>query len=314
MNALVAENLTKIYKPKILALENVSFKIAKGSCVGYLGPNGAGKTTTLKIFTNLIKPTEGRAFINGINTQEEPKKALKNVGSLIEVPGAYEYLTPNELLTYLGNIYELDSAQLENRIPELLAQVLLLEWRNKKIASFSTGMHRRLAIAIALLHDPEILILDEPALGLDPQGIRDVREIIKCAKAQGKTIFLSSHLLHEVSELCDRVILLDRGKILRYDLIEDLRKLSKVGRIKIEFLKVLGEKEIKLIKNIENIKDFRIENLHGVIDYEGDREESASILEKIISLGVRIVSYQLEEASLEDIYISILGKANETRQ
>ncbi|GAG28957.1 unnamed protein product, partial [marine sediment metagenome] len=176
--AIQIEDLVKIYSRKVTALDGVSLTIEKGDVVGYLGPNGAGKTTTMKILTNLIRPTSGRAYINGVDVNKRPKEALRHIGALIEVPGVYDYLTPHEMLTYFGKVYGMSSKQTNQRIDESLELLNLSDWAREKIGSFSTGMERRLVIAKAILHKPEILILDEPVLGLDPRRMKDIKQLI----------------------------------------------------------------------------------------------------------------------------------------
>jgi len=306
--AIQTENLTKKYQNGVLALNALNIKIKKGDCVGYLGPNGAGKTTTIKILTNLIRPTSGHAYINGIDVNKNPKEILRNIGSLVEVPGVDEYLTPNEILTYFGKVHRMSKKAIDLRIKEVLKIVRISDWEHKKIGSFSTGMLRRLVIAQALLHDPEILILDEPVLGLDPNGMKDVRDIIKQLQSENKTIFLSSHLLHEVSETCTKVILLDKGKVVAYDTVDRLRNMSATQKIDVELLKLLTKEQIIEIESISLIKDFDIINKHLKIVFDGKRDTSSQILSKLISLGFEIVSYHPASVTLEDVYISVMGE------
>ena len=306
--AIQTENLRKQYRNGVLALNDLNIKIKKGDCVGYLGPNGAGKTTTMKILTNLIKPTSGQAYINGIDVNKNPKETLRHVGSLVEIPGVYEYLTPHEMLTYFGKVRRMNKKDLDRRIKEVLELVKISDWEHKKIGSFSTGMQRRLLIAQALLHEPEILIMDEPVLGLDPKGMKDVRDIIKQLQSENKTVFLSSHLLHEVSETCAKVVLLDKGKVVSYDTVDNLRNMSKIQKIDVEFLKTLTKEQIAKIKLIELIRDFDIVNGSLRIDFDGKRDTCSQILSKLVSLGLEIVSYHPASVTLEDVYVSVMGE------
>lgn len=306
--AIQTENLRKQYRNGVLALNDLNIKIKKGDCVGYLGPNGAGKTTTMKILTNLIKPTAGHAYINDIDVNKNPKEALQHVGSFVEIPGIYEYLTPNEMLTYLGKVRRMDKKDLNRKIKEVLELVKISDWEHKKIGSFSTGMQRRLVIAQVLLHAPDILIMDEPVLGLDPKGMKDVRDIIKQLQSENKTIFLSSHLLHEVSETCAKVVLLDKGRVVSYDTVDNLRNMSKIQKIDVEFLKTLTKEQIAKIKLIELIRDFDIVNGSLRIDFDGKRDTCSQILSKLVSLGLEIVSYHPASVTLEDVYVSVMGE------
>ncbi|RLE06566.1 ABC transporter ATP-binding protein [Candidatus Aerophobetes bacterium] len=310
MSKVVIETseLMKKYKNGVTALQNLNLKIEEGDCVGYLGPNGAGKTTTIKILTNLIKPTAGHAYICGIDVNKKPKEALRYVGALVELPGIYEYLTPHELLTYLGKVRMMSKVNLNRRIKEVLRTVGIPAWEHKKVRSLSTGMRQRFLIAQALLHNPEILIMDEPVFGLDPKGMKDIRDVIKQLHKENKTVFLSSHLLHEVSEICTKVLLLNKGKIVSFDTVDNLTKMSKTHTIKIELLKPPTKKQIAEIKLIKIIKDINIADGHLGISFDGERNTCSRILTELVSLGLKIVSYWPKSMTLEDIYISIVGE------
>lgn len=302
------KELTKRYKNGVMALQNLNLKIEEGDSVGYLGPNGAGKTSTIKILTNLIKPTSGHAYICGIDVNKKPKEALRCIGALVEVPGLYEYLTPHELLTYLGKVRGMRKTDINRRIGEALGMVGIPAWQHKKIGSFSTGMTRRMLIAQALLHEPKILILDEPVLGLDPKGIKDIRNIITGLRSENKTVFLSSHLLHEVGETCNKVVLLDKGRVISYDTVDNLKKMSKTHTISVELLEPPTKKQIAEIRSIKLIENIDFAEGHLRIGFDGERNKSSQILTELVSLGLEIVSYQPQSMTLEDIYVSIVGE------
>jgi len=174
---IVIENLSKYYN-KFLALDNLCLRVAENENVGLLGPNGAGKSTTLKILCGLIRPSSGAAYIDGINIAEKPEQSLSRIGAIVETPEFYPFLTPEETLSYFGRLREMRGDGLKRRIKEVIQLVKLEDWSTVKIEKFSRGMKQRLAVAQALLHDPPILILDEPALGLDPRGVMEFRQII----------------------------------------------------------------------------------------------------------------------------------------
>jgi ABC-2 type transport system ATP-binding protein len=180
----------------------------------------------------MLRATKGNAFIEGVDVQSSPKEALGRMGSVVETPEFYPYLTPIETLTYLGRIRGIETNKLPGRIDTVLTDVKLTEWKDKRIGKFSKGMKQRLAIAQALLHEPPILILDEPTSGLDPRGMVEVRDIIRLLKKEGRTIFMSSHLLGEVQEVCDKAAMINRGQLIIY---EDIDKLSRMAdNLKIE--------------------------------------------------------------------------------
>ncbi len=220
--AIVIENLSKYYS-KFLALDNLSLRVEENENVGLLGPNGAGKSTTIKILCGLIRSSSGAAYIDGINVAEKPEQALSRIGAIVETPEFYPFLTPQETLSYFGRLRGMRGDGLRHRIKEVIHLVKLEEWVTVKIEKFSRGMKQRLAVAQALLHDPPILILDEPGLGLDPRGVVEFREII-AGVGKEKTVLFASHQLVEVAQICNQVAIIDHGKLLAYDSIAELEK------------------------------------------------------------------------------------------
>ncbi len=305
--AIRTENLTKRYGRGILALDDVSIKIGHGEIVGYLGPNGAGKTTTIKILTNLLRPTSGHAYINGIDANRRPKETLCHIGALIEVPGVYDYLSPRDTLTYFGKVHGMKSRDIDDRITEVLKLVKLDDWENKRIGSFSTGMQRRFGIAKAIFHTPDILILDEPVLGLDPKGMRDVRHMIKDFQKEGMTVFLSSHLLEEVSLTADSVIFLESGKVVDEDTVENVVARIQSNRISVQFLSPLSPSDLARVQAIEAITDLTPKNGGIEFSFDGSPETSAEILAGIMTTGLKVTAFQPERGTLEDFYVSIMN-------
>ena len=234
---IVIENLSKYYN-KFLALDNLCLRVAENENVGLLGPNGAGKSTTLKILCGLIRPSSGAAYIDGINIAEKPEQALSRIGAIVETPEFYPFLTPEETLSYFGRLRGMRGDGLKRRIKEVIQLVKLEEWGTVKIEKFSRGMKQRLAVAQALLHDPPILILDEPALGLDPRGVVEFRQIIEEA-GKKKTVFFASHQLVEVAQICNQVAIIDHGRLLAYDNITQLEE--KYQSLERAYLALTGE-------------------------------------------------------------------------
>nr|MDO8133122.1 ABC transporter ATP-binding protein [Candidatus Njordarchaeum guaymaensis] len=302
--ALVAEGLTKFYGP-IKALEDLNLKIAQGESVGLLGPNGAGKTTTMKIFCNIIRPTSGNAYINGFDAIKESSHALKNVGVIVEVSEFYPFLTPVETLSYLGRLRGMKKSELPGPIKKVLGRVKLSEWANVKVGKFSKGMKQRLAVAQTLLHDPPILILDEPSLGLDPRGMAEVRSLIKELKRE-KTVFMASHLLFEVSETCEKVALIDRGKLLAFDDVQKLENVFASERIQVEVVKPLDSGQLESIESIQGVKKVTASGTLVFIDFKGDKETQASILEGLMERGIKVASFRPALGSLEEVYMRVV--------
>jgi len=306
-DAIRLDKLTKRYSNGFKALDEASFNIAKGDVVGYLGPNGSGKTTTIKVLTNILKPTSGHAYVCGIDVNEDPTEALQRIGALIEVPGIYDYLTPHEILSYFGKIRGMPRGKLKERITEVLKQVKLTEWEHKKTGQFSTGMQRRLGIANAILHEPEILILDEPVIGLDPRGMKDVRDLIRHLQERGITIFLSSHLLQEVSEICNQVIFLDKGKVVTIDSVQNIIRREAVSLIDIRFLHTPKPSDAGTIRNIDGVITAKLEDGYVTIKHDGAPETPTRILNSLMLKGFDVSAFCPHSTSLEDLYMSMMG-------
>lgn len=306
--AIQTYKLVKKYGRGFTALDGISLNIKRGEVVGYLGPNGAGKTTTIKILTKLIRPTAGAASINGVDVTRPAGEVLGKVGALIEVPGIYEYLTPVEMLAYFARVYRIDKKDIDRRIKETLRLVKLSDWENKKSGTFSTGMQRRLAIAKAILHRPEVLLLDEPVMGLDPSGIRDIRELIRQFQSEGMTVFLSSHLLGEVAEVCNSVIFLDKGKVVESGAVSDIGGRMKSDAVKVEFSRALSDEEIARIQTIKSVRNVEAADNTIRIHFEGGLSASYQILRDLTGMNLEIVSYNPDKRGLEDYYLSIVGE------
>jgi ABC-2 type transport system ATP-binding protein len=219
------EGLVKRFKD-VVAVDNISFKVRRGEIYGLLGPNGAGKTTTINILITLLKPTSGKAFIDGIDVVEEPDKVRKKIGVVFQDPTLDNFLTAYENLYIHGRIYGLSGRELDERIKEALEFVELRQYANKVVRYFSGGMRRRLEIARALLHEPEILFLDEPTIGLDPQSRNKVWEYVGSVRREkGVTIFMTTHYMDEAEFLCDRIAVMDHGKIIAEGSPEELKSM-----------------------------------------------------------------------------------------
>ncbi len=308
---LEAVNLTKRFG-SFTALSNLNLKIEGAKCVGFLGPNGAGKTTTLKIFTDLIRASEGKALINGVDVHAEKKKALDPCGTLIETPEIYPALTPREALSMIGEIRGIPKNHRSGRIGEVLQEVKMEEWADKKVGKFSKGMKQRINIAAALLTEPEIVILDEPTTGLDPRGQAEVRDIVRSLKRKNRLVFMSSHLLNEVAEICDEVAMIDHGKLLVYD---------KLANVTAKFSQDGGGSvlEAELMRDIDQqtIND-GISSLDGVVSVEmvnprslrfkisGGLDRQARLLAELAKMNIGLISFRPSSSSLEDSYLNLI--------
>ncbi|MDI6833902.1 MAG: ABC transporter ATP-binding protein [Bacteroidales bacterium] len=217
MSEISVKNLTKVYghgKKQTLALANVAFDVQKGEIFGFLGPNGAGKTTMQRIIATLLRPTSGTVYVKGYDIRNESAKVRSFLGIVPESKGMYDRLTPREIIRFFGKAYGKDGNNLEKRIDEVFDDLGIKKFEDKLCGKLSSGMRQRVLIAKSIIHEPEILLLDEPTLGLDPILAKKVIEIVKEEKEKGNTILYSTHLLNDAEQLCDRVAIINEGKII----------------------------------------------------------------------------------------------------
>jgi ABC-2 type transport system ATP-binding protein len=309
--SIEAVSLTKRYG-SFTALSNLNLKIEGSKCVGFLGPNGAGKTTTLKIFTDMIRASEGKALINGIDVHTSKKKALESCGALIESPEIYPSLTPREALSMIADLRGLSEQEKTAKIKETVAEVKMEEWLNKKVGKFSKGMKQRINIAAALLSDPQIIMLDEPTTGLDPRGQSEVRDIVKSLKQKNRLVFMSSHLLNEVSEICDEVAIIDHGKLIVYDRIGNVTKrFSGDGgttEIQIETWKDIDDttvnKAISSLTGVTAAEKIRPRSIR--LKFSGTDADKERLLADLVGLRIGLVSFRPSSSALEDTYLRLV--------
>jgi ABC-2 type transport system ATP-binding protein len=312
MNApsIVAENLTKNYG-SFTALSKLNLKIEGSKCVGFLGPNGAGKTTTLKIFTDMIRASEGRALINGVDVHLNKKKALASTGALIESPEIYPALTPREALSMVAEIRGLPRAEARIRIDETVAEVKMSEWLDKKVGKFSKGMKQRINIAAALLSDPEVVMLDEPTTGLDPRGQAEVRDIVKDLKKRNRLVFMSSHLLNEVQEICDEVAMIDHGKLIVYDSLSNVTtRFSSDGSntVEIELSRDIDDQSVRRsIGSLASVSSVEwLDSRRVRIHFSGGIQNQERLLQDLATLKIGMISFRPSSSALEDTYLSLI--------
>jgi ABC-2 type transport system ATP-binding protein len=237
-------NLTKRYG-RILAVDHLSLTVKKGELFGFIGPNGAGKTTTLRMMAGILGATEGTIAIAGIDVAKEPEKAKGIIGFIPDRPFLYEKLTGIEFLGFIAALYGFAVEEFPARAEELLQKFSLYDWGDHLIESYSHGMKQRLIIAAALLHDPEIIIVDEPMVGLDPAGIRMVKNIFRKLADNGATIFMSTHTLEIAEDLCDRIGIIHEGRMIALGTTGDLRETARIqqGDLEEVFLRLTGQGE-----------------------------------------------------------------------
>ena len=227
------KELTKKYA-NYTAVDHLSLNVDKGEIYGFIGPNGAGKTTTIKMMGGLLEPTSGSVFISGINMSEHPEKAKSKIGFIPDRPYLYEKLTGIEFLRFTADLYHVDVNVFFKKAEENLKMFSLTDWSNELIESYSHGMKQRLIMSAALLHDPEVIIVDEPMVGLDPAAIKLVKELFKELAKKGITIFMSTHTLKIAEEICDRIGVIHKGTLIAKGTTDDLKKEAQVTHADLE--------------------------------------------------------------------------------
>jgi len=243
--------LSKRYGDK-LAVNNVSLEVQAGEVFGFLGPNGAGKTTTIKMIVGLLQPTSGTIRVTGYDVQTQPLLAKASSGYVPDTPNLYGKLTGRELLRFVGDLYSLDRQRLAQRSEELLRVLDLTEAADQTIDSYSHGMQQKASLAAALMHDPKVLVLDEPTVGLDPKSARLIKDILRQMADRGTAVFLSTHILEIAERMCDRIGIIDKGALVAVGTMTELRALGKAGETSLEdiFLGLTGGAEAAEISEI----------------------------------------------------------------
>jgi len=309
--SLEAVGLTKRFG-SFTALDHLNLRLDGAKCVGFLGPNGAGKTTALKMFTDLIFPSEGEAFINGISAQKDRKRALASCGDLIETPEIYPSLTPREALEMSGDLRGMRPEEIAARTEVVLDEVKMSEWVDQKVGRFSKGMKQRVNIAAALLSDPDVVILDEPSTGLDPRGVAEVRSIVQGLKKENRLIFMSSHILSEVVDVCDEVALIDHGKLLFYDSLTNVSKrlTSNATSVELAFLGPISDdtlaSQVATVPGVSGVS--RVNAQHARLIITGGAETQSQVLERLAAAKLGLVSFEPSQSALEELYLQEISK------
>ncbi|MFC2052348.1 ATP-binding cassette domain-containing protein [Chloroflexota bacterium] len=304
------ENLTKYYG-KRLAVDNISFNVEKGEIVGFLGPNAAGKTTTMRILTGFLAPTQGDIWIAGNNILSHSLEARQHIGYLPEAIPLYTDMTVRVYLDFLARLRGLDKNRIKNRIEAVVDICHLEEYIDVIIGKLSKGFRQRVGVAQAIIHEPDVLILDEPTIGIDPIQVAMTRQLIRDL-GKGHTILLSTHVLPEVSMVCERVIIIHEGKIVAQDSIDNLSSLiSGSKRIRVE-VKGSPSKVTERLRRISSVLKVRYQTPYHIIECSADQDPRGKIMEAIVQGGWSLLSLESIEMSLEDIFLKLTAEEEET--
>jgi len=299
---IVIEDLSKSYasgwpgRPPFVALDGLSLTVSRGEVFGFLGPNGAGKTTTLKILMGLVRPTGGTASLLGQPAGDVETR--RRIGFLPESPYFYDYLTAEEFLQFYARLAGLGTAVMQQRVIELLTLVGLIDAKTRQLRTFSKGMLQRIGLAQALIHDPELVILDEPMTGLDPVGRKQVRDIILNLKDRGKTLFFSTHILHDVELICDRVGIVMKGRLLASGRVEQLIRTDHTQSVEIVCQQVNGEGNALIRSMATRVLQQGQQCLIVLPNSDG----IDALVSEIRRQGGRLISVTPHKTSLEDLF------------
>ena len=292
---------------KFTALDSLSMNITENSIFVFVGPNGAGKTTTMKIMAGLLKADSGGIYINGEDILKNPKSIRDKIGYMPDFFGVYDDLKVSEYMDFYAGTYYIPYAERGTLIDNLLEVVDLTDKKDTYVDSLSRGMKQRLCLARSLIHDPDLIILDEPASGLDPRARVEMKEILKELREMGKTIIVSSHILPELAEMCSEIGIIDHGKLVTQGTVNEI--MNRINKKRLVKVKLSNGKEnlIRLLKEQSTVKEIT-ENTDNVeFAFEGTNDNLTSILRNIIMNGIPIYSFAENEGNLEEIFMTVTG-------
>lgn len=307
---LKIDKLKKQYG-KMAALDGLCMTVEDGSLYGFVGPNGAGKTTTIKIITGLLTPDGGSVTIDGIDVAREPRKVRERIGYVPDFFGIYDNLKVSEYMEFFASCYGLYGLKARRRCGMLLEQVRLDEKTDFYVEGLSRGMKQRLGLARALIHNPPLLIMDEPTAGLDPRTRMEFRQILRELKEQKKTIFISSHILPELSEICTDIGVVDQGRIVLEGTMSDI--LNQINTSSPLTISIKGnrDKAIELLKEHPCVETIAIQQEDIMVNFTGDRQDEIVLLKKLVEAGVMVYGFVREQGSLESVFMEITNHKEE---
>lgn len=298
------EHLTKRYG-KLDALRDLTLTIEKGKVFGFIGPNGAGKSTTMMILSTLLAPTEGKAYVAGYDVERQPERVRQVIGYMPDFFGVYDNLKATEYLDFYAGAYHIPIGQRKRLIGDLLELVNLSNKADTYVDSLSRGMKQRLGLARCLVHSPDVLILDEPASGLDPRARIEMREILKHLRQMGKTILISSHILPELSELCDEIGVIERGRLIACGSVDEV-SLTQRG-ISVMMVKVVTDVEQaqRVLASSGYVKRLDHKNDHFRFQFTGTEMDKAELLFSLVRTGIKVTFFGESKENLEDVFLAI---------
>lgn len=306
-----ADGLTKVFNKSLVAVDHINFNVKEGEIFGFLGPNGAGKTTTIRMLSTLTRPTDGTATVDNYDIIKDDNEVRKLIGLVSEKMIMYDRLTAKENLWFFGKLYNIPKEILNKRIDELLELVQLSDWKNSQVGTFSSGMRQRMNVIRGLLNMPKVLFLDEPTLGLDPQSSVEVREFVKKINRENKTtIILTTHMMVEADMICDRIGIIDRGKIVALDTSTNLKKLVSGADTTILRLEIanLTTNMITSIQSLKCVNSVSQDNSTHIKVHVNGNEAFDTIIDTIRAEKGKINLVENLQPTLEDVFLHITGR------
>jgi ABC-2 type transport system ATP-binding protein len=298
------QNLRREYGD-VVAVRDLNVSIPENEVYGLIGPNGAGKTTIIRMACGLLTPTEGRITIAGVDVHQNPELAQSHIGYLSDFFSVYEDLKVWEYLDYFGRAYKMPAVQLKPRIDEIIQQVGLEVKRDVLIRGLSRGMKQRLGIARAIIHRPKVLLLDEPASGLDPKARADLRTLLLELRTQGTTVLISSHILPDLEGFCTSIGVMEKGSMVRSGKIGEIDSQESQQFCTVR-LGWVGDAPVEqILRSIENLSHMSVNGTQALFRFAGTDEELASLLQHLISRGVRVVSFSEVKQTIEEMYLKL---------
>jgi len=298
------KNLVKNYK-NFKAVKDISLSLEPGDAFGFLGPNGAGKTTTIKILATLLSPSGGDAFIGGYSVRKDPEKIRKIMGYMPDFFGIYDQVKAWEYLDFFASAYKVEKSRRKTIISDVLELTDLYGKRNDYVDNLSRGMKQRLCLARVLIHDPQVLLLDEPASGLDPRARIEMRALLKELRTMGKTIFISSHILTELADLVNKIGIIEAGQLLAFGEVDMI--LKELAPVKVMKLNVLESTDmaVKILEQSCHVNKIDVKERTIQFEFKGTDDELSDLVKKLVTEGVKLVALQEQKVDLESVFMKI---------
>lgn len=300
------QHLRKEYSNNLVAVKDLSLHLERGDIFGFIGPNGAGKTTTIKMLATLLRPTSGKAFIDGVDVTREPERVRGIIGYMPDNFGVYDDIKVWEYLDFFAAAYKIPRARRPQIIDDVLELTDLTGKKEAYVEELSRGMKQRLCLAKTLVHDPQVLLLDEPASGLDPRARIEIKELLKELKSMGKTIIISSHILPELADFCNKIGIIEQGEmIVSGDVGEIMRQVTGGQVLDLRVVPDDQDRALGILGALPTVRGTRVADRDLKVDYTGEPDRTYEVLATLVMQGIRVTAFTEEQTDLEDIFMKV---------